>query len=1221
MKVKKLLRETYWGDEFLVDIDGEEKILKVLSVELDRSFFYHQYSKYRSLKLPNLLLPESFNLSGEKGIFLYPKFEGKNLEDLDTKILEQILYLLRIFLLSNVSVAVLGKDDFLVFEDLLIFMPSFLKEHKGGKDIFVSKDSENRTMDVFALFLESFGVRIPRAQPFFTLEGLGEKPVFLSFPYVHRKEEKAILELLERSEKSPFLVQIVGPQRTGKTKLGNLVADSFREKGFEVYEVTKIDELKTWYGVEGLQDLIASLEDGKNKLVFVDDLKPASDMFVFLKRLSSLSMKTKVLVLATTVEAFDFFDETIELKPFDLEELREFLEKTFKREVSEDAVKLFHSITNGIPGYVVEACKDLIRNGCVELDEKMVRFSYGEGAIFESFLRDFDCEEMREISLLGQKFSEEDLSVLSKITGKDYGGVLKKAVESGLMIPEGGSYRFLLEEFWEYFYKRIPEEKKVAIHTRLFGTLPLERVLILSLVPEERKTLRDVLKLIRKHFWDYRKSVLILEYLETLEKKLEKPYYFIESLKIKLLVRTNLARLRDVKVSFSASKEMVKAFTEPDRVLSEMDFEKMNFLDYRKLCVAIRSLQMSGKVLPGLVEKVQKAVSELKPLNKERRYVQAWLFLNLFHLTSNREHLGKAMKIAEGEGFKDLLVLGYLNLGNLAKTLSLATFYYQLSINVAKEIDANLTFPARSNFLQCLLYEGKIQRFFEELSKLRKEATFYSDHRILAYAYFVEGVFHIYNRDHEIAEKMFLKELEIEEEYGLEKRALRGLAANELMAGNFDRARELLKEDNVAFGRFGFHYLRELALASSDEEFIQVWEKAKNDDRNRFFREEIAFIFVEKLAKLDPSGLEEFLIERERENIENSSNLTLALVYETFYRFYRVVGEDFKAKRNLRKAILLYKSVGMEKVANLLMKRERVTLAGELSPKFLFFGYIDTQKNFEDLMEIFAAKLSETVPYEGLRIEVWEKVSNEIVERFLSGMTREMRMDDHMGLSPFSLCISFPLTRRFELKVSLRTNLSVDEEEAWKLIDELELLGNVLVVVLRERIYRQQSMRDPLTGVFSRWYFMEKLEEEVYRCNRYGSALSILMCDIDDFKKLNDTYGHTTGDSVLAWIGRKLLVSLRKSDYVGRYGGEEFVIALPETSLNEAQIVAEKLRKMLETDTENVYKITMSFGVSEYRRGEEIEETIRRADEALLVAKKLGKNRIVTESAVSPRFC
>src|SRR5687767_8055137 len=108
---------------------------------------------------------------------------------------------------------------------------------------------------------------------------------------------------------------------------------------------------------------------------------------------------------------------------------------------------------------------------------------------------------------------------------------------------------------------------------------------------------------------------------------------------------------------------------------------------------------------------------------------------------------------------------------------------------------------------------------------------------------------------------------------------------------------------------------------------------------------------------------------------------------------------------------------------------------------------------------------------------------------------------------------------------------------------------------------RRLSITDPLTGVYNRRYLMEQLPREIDRAARYGRQLAAIMCDVDYFKKINDTHGHLTGDEVLKWFGNSLKSGVRTSDWIARYGGEEFVIVLPETNVGNAATAAEHLRK------------------------------------------------------------
>lgn len=165
-----------------------------------------------------------------------------------------------------------------------------------------------------------------------------------------------------------------------------------------------------------------------------------------------------------------------------------------------------------------------------------------------------------------------------------------------------------------------------------------------------------------------------------------------------------------------------------------------------------------------------------------------------------------------------------------------------------------------------------------------------------------------------------------------------------------------------------------------------------------------------------------------------------------------------------------------------------------------------------------------------------------------------------------------------------------------------------------------QAMRtDYLTGLLNRRAFFDRVEEERSRSRRHGGKICILMADIDDFKVVNDRFGHDAGDAVLVATTRAIVAGLRHEDLKVRWGGEEFLALLPETSLQGALAAAEKLRSLVaETVTEakgERISLTLSIGVAE-DLADSIEEAIRAADQALLEAKRLGKNRTVLQGEV-----
>jgi diguanylate cyclase (GGDEF)-like protein len=161
------------------------------------------------------------------------------------------------------------------------------------------------------------------------------------------------------------------------------------------------------------------------------------------------------------------------------------------------------------------------------------------------------------------------------------------------------------------------------------------------------------------------------------------------------------------------------------------------------------------------------------------------------------------------------------------------------------------------------------------------------------------------------------------------------------------------------------------------------------------------------------------------------------------------------------------------------------------------------------------------------------------------------------------------------------------------------------------------SIHDSLTGVYNHAFIVKALEEEVGRSERYGSHLTALLLDIDDFKRVNDTYGHLAGDFVLKRVAKVLEAGMRNIDIVGRYGGEEFLVILPETVGEQGFAVSERLRSDIETENfvygDDVIKVTVSGGIACYSHGVDAKEIIKLADDNMYKAKKVGKNRIYYE--------
>ncbi|MDP6788466.1 MAG: GGDEF domain-containing protein [Rhodospirillales bacterium] len=167
---------------------------------------------------------------------------------------------------------------------------------------------------------------------------------------------------------------------------------------------------------------------------------------------------------------------------------------------------------------------------------------------------------------------------------------------------------------------------------------------------------------------------------------------------------------------------------------------------------------------------------------------------------------------------------------------------------------------------------------------------------------------------------------------------------------------------------------------------------------------------------------------------------------------------------------------------------------------------------------------------------------------------------------------------------------------------------------------RREAITDAMTGIFNRRFFDIRLREEATAAEENGRDLCLLMIDIDNFKNFNDTFGHLIGDLILKLLANMLTDTIKGRDTASRYGGEEFAVILPETSLQNAFKVAETIQNRIKekelknrSTGENMGRVTVSIGVGCYLPGEDLSDFIARADKALYTAKHAGRDRVVTE--------
>jgi two-component system cell cycle response regulator len=301
----------------------------------------------------------------------------------------------------------------------------------------------------------------------------------------------------------------------------------------------------------------------------------------------------------------------------------------------------------------------------------------------------------------------------------------------------------------------------------------------------------------------------------------------------------------------------------------------------------------------------------------------------------------------------------------------------------------------------------------------------------------------------------------------------------------------------------------------------------------------------------------------------------------------------------------------------------------------------DPEKTFRAVLEV----IKQAIPYENATLFLMDKTDGELRSALTVGdeidLISEVKFDHGMGFSGWvakekkpvllkdlradrkenlpeiASFLSIPLVVQTELIGVI--NLSHSKAGAFD-EDDLRLLtlisGQAAAAIHKHLLYKEMealAITDGLTSLYNRRHFEERLASETLRGRRYLQEFSIIVMDIDNFKRFNDSCGHTVGDAILKEFASLLTKCARGSDVVARYGGDEFIMLLPCTSRDSALAAAERIRAVIEKCTfPRRKKLTVSLGVASFPNdAEDGAETVSRADEALYVAKRLGRNRAV----------
>ena len=276
-----------------------------------------------------------------------------------------------------------------------------------------------------------------------------------------------------------------------------------------------------------------------------------------------------------------------------------------------------------------------------------------------------------------------------------------------------------------------------------------------------------------------------------------------------------------------------------------------------------------------------------------------------------------------------------------------------------------------------------------------------------------------------------------------------------------------------------------------------------------------------------------------------------------------------------------------------------------------------TQEVVKNMLKVFSILGEESFNAEGIALQVEKRKLR----------PKQMMMDPKATLKSH---LTLPLTVEGEILGCL--SLNSDQPNAFDAQDLqfLSVIGYQMAATLKHfqrfSSIKNIALYDTLTGLYNRRYFEERLGVEAQKSFYSGTPLSLVMVDIDHFKKINDTFGHTEGDQVLCKISSLLKTSVRKKDTVARYGGEEFILILPEAGLEESFVIAERIRRQVENTSFEVgqaqVNLTLSMGISNFpsHRAKSKEDLVKMADQALYDAKRGGRNKVCIFSGKSAQW-
>jgi diguanylate cyclase (GGDEF)-like protein len=968
----------------------------------------------------------------------------------------------------------------------------------------------------------------------------------------------------------------------------------------------------------------------------------------------------------------------IELRPFQIEDtvtvLTSMLSSSFAKK-NQDFINFIQNVSNGLPGNIKSLIHDMeesgtlfFKNGDWQVDFDKIELNDYYSFILEkiSKIEPVFQRELSLLSVLGNNFQKQDIKELSIILGKDFD--IQGLLKTEILQIEAEHYRFFDSLYWQAFYDRLDKTERNKIH-----------VLISKNINEFSKKIWHLKKakqdaLIALNFTQKMKRCIDtwsdIEFIDFGYSELQNMglandcatvIYIYTS-----IISENYIQISDLIDSLKKKRWMrfyyllAKSFFSPRQTIEEVDSILNNtgnsdfqilYLNYVKL-LACSFLENLGDLneLEQIFETVEHIYSKHRNL---RKFTEIYLdsciafdsIVKAFDRIRSINILESALLLAKQQNLKKFeiaintaLAHNYINespvlFENMLKEITILS-------NKSNDFSRLATVYATHSFHS--LYSGNVeetlkgiqesQKYSRQSKNLKADATC---RYIKALLYFYSGDFNNMNIElaRDLAESLKMPDY-------LQKRyKLHYLIVKVMYAISIDARQSVMsyrKElDEFRMSAHDIIAYTDLYLLDNPQDikrnFLSLFDSGTYQEETILFLHE-KFLLSQELKELyEVKSLK--LIEKFR---ESDQKLSLAITYEGLANFYRhFENKQFDAFKFFRFAIQTYEALNFrEKIKNLSAKfylNLYPKIFGDISvvdPELVenrkhtdmlrFYDDIVSYSlsilsldNAQEIVEKTGKFIQKRFPVKHLYIKI--KSSNFEVES--TNMDNRPQIKEVFSINPFEISYISNYKSYTISYILSNENLSANFMMFESIFDSLLIIDMFLSSAINRIIHLENSIVDYLTNAFSRRFTILRIEEELQKSIRDSSDFSLIFFDIDNFKHVNDTYGHKMGDDVLKLVAALAKSSIRSFDILGRYGGEEFIILLPNTGAEEAFIIAQRIRRNFEIKSMEKFKIriTASFGVTSHLLHPDVRSVsslMDIADSAQYESKRLGKNTV-----------